>query len=76
MTDSQYRLHSSEDLALWLEERKRDLKVHLERIPFCECSPWYYEETEGVIRNPKGTFFQITGLRQVKNNGADDGFAA
>lgn len=69
MTDSQYRLHSSEDLALWLEERKRDLKVHLERIPFCECSPWYYEETEGVIRNPKGTFFQITGLRQVKNNG-------
>ncbi len=39
MTDSQYRLHSSEDLALWLEERKRDLKVHLERIPFRECSP-------------------------------------
>lgn len=62
-------LHSSEEIFSWLNERKDKLEVKLERISLEECSPWYYDENEGIIRNPKGTFFQIAGVRQRKISG-------
>lgn len=69
MQESQYCLHSSEELFSWLEERKESLEVQLDRICLGECEPWFYDEKEGMIRNTKRTFFQITGLRQIKNSG-------
>lgn len=67
--DRQNSLHSTEDIFLWLEERKRNLEVRLEKIQLNECEPWYYDECSGMIRNTKGTFFQITGLRWSKHTG-------
>lgn len=67
--DHSFSLHSTSDIFLWLEERKKNLKVRLDKISLGECTPWYYDEKEGLIRNDKGTFFQITGIRQTKNNG-------
>lgn len=57
-------LHSTESLHLWLEERKARLRVSLTKIGLEECSPWYYDEREGCIRNEKGSFFRIYGIRQ------------
>lgn len=67
--DKQYSLHSIEDIFAWLEERKENLEVRLDRVRLEECEPWYYDECSGMIRNTKGTFFQITGLRWLKNSG-------
>ena len=67
--DSQFSLHSTQDILLWLEERKNNLEVCLDRISLSECEPWYYDTEEGMIRNKQGTFFQIIGIRHTKDNG-------
>lgn len=69
MKENPFSLHTTEDILSWLEERKNNLEVRLEKISLNECEPWYYDEKEGVIRNRKGTFFRIAGLRQVKPDG-------
>ena len=69
MEEHQYSLHSTKDILSWLEERKNNLEVRLEQITLDECEPWYYDEKEGLIRNRKGTFFQIAGLRLIQADG-------
>ena len=70
MGKNQYSLHTTQDILLWLEERKNNLEVHLNRISLEECEPWYYDKERGEIRNRQGTFFQIIGIRHTKENGA------
>lgn len=67
--DNQFSLHSTSDILLWLEKRKKSLEVCLDRIPLSECEPWYYDVEEGTIRNRQRSFFQIIGIRHTKNNG-------
>ena len=67
--DRQESLHPTEEIFHWLEERKRNLEVRLDKISLEECKPWYYDENSGMIRNTRGTFFQITGLRWLKDTG-------
>ena len=67
--DQLYSLHSTEELLYWLEERKSNLKVQLEKISLEDCTPWYYDEKEGMICNTKKSFFQVIGIRQTKTSG-------
>lgn len=67
--DRQESLHPTEEIFHWLEERKRNLEVRLDKISLEECKPWYYDENSGMIRNTRGTFFQITGLRWMQDTG-------
>ncbi len=67
--DRQESLHPTEEIFRWLEERKRNLEVRLDKISLEECKPWYYDENAGMIRNTRGTFFQITGLRWMQDTG-------
>ncbi len=62
-------LHETSELLSWIEERKASLFVELKKIPLEDCSPWFYDDTCGEIRNTKGTFFQIAGIRQVYGDG-------
>jgi len=59
----EYALHTFRELCDWLEERKKNQKVSIKRISLDECSPWYYDNETGQIRNTNGTFFQIAGIR-------------
>lgn len=59
-------LHTIEELFGWLEERKKRLSVSLEKISLEKCQPWFYDRQEGCIRNEKGSFFQICGIRQYE----------
>ena len=47
---NQYSLHTTQDILLWLEERKDNLEVHLNRVSLEECTPWYYDEEKGEDR--------------------------
>lgn len=38
-------------------------QVAIERILSSICSPWYYDELSGEIRNPGGSFFRVKGLQ-------------
>lgn len=55
-------LHSFPEILSWLKERKLHQQVQIEMISLHECSPWYYDEAEGCIRNRDGSFFSISGL--------------
>lgn len=67
--DNPYSLHSMQDILSWLEERKNNLEVHLDKISLSECEPWHYDKESGAIRNTRGTFFQIIGIRHTENSG-------
>lgn len=67
--DNPYSLHSMQDILSWLEDRKNNLEVHLDKISLSECEPWYYDKERGAIRNARGTFFQIIGIRHTKISG-------
>ena len=59
--------HSTESLHDWMKERKEKLSVSLQKISLRECSPWYYDEAEGCIRNAGGSFFRIYGVQQYRH---------
>lgn len=60
---NEYAKHSMEELDGWLKKVNETADVHLKRIPLSECSPWFYDEKSGQIRNSDSSFFQIGGIR-------------
>ncbi len=61
--------HTTAELLSWIENRNKSLYVKLDKISLEECYPWYYDKEKGEIRNQKGTFFQISGIRQLFSDG-------
>ncbi len=57
-------LHSTKDILAWMKERKDNLAVEIKHLSLSECVPWYYDASEGCIRNKDRTFYQIYGLQQ------------
>lgn len=55
--------HSTEELWEWIEDRKRKQNVSIKRITLGKCTPWFYDQQTGEIRNLTRSFFQIAGIR-------------
>lgn len=53
----------SSDILQWVNERNASTEVEISKIPLEECSSWFYDSTEGCIRNEGRSFFTITGLQ-------------
>ena len=66
--DKERCVHGMSELMDWIQTVQDRTHVELNRITLPECNPWFYDGTE--IRNEKGSFFQITGIRQRRK---DDG---
>lgn len=66
--ENAYSLHTIAELDAWINERKANQFVEIKNITLDECTPWYYDTSEGVIRNQKGTFFKISGIQKIENN--------
>lgn len=64
-----YEKHTFSELEQWIQQRKREQHVFIQKIGLDECVPWYYDREEGVIRNKKGSFFQIAGIKGVDADG-------
>ena len=62
-------LHSVQELLAWIDQKTKSSKVELRKISLDECEPWHYDEKFGEIRNCKGSFFQISGIRQTRSDG-------
>ncbi len=56
-------VHSYEELESWIEGLNRNTRVDIKHITLEECSPWFYDDEQGCIRNAENTFFQIYGMR-------------
>ncbi len=57
-------LHTMDELKEWLAERYDNNSASIRLISLEECKPWFYDDASGEIRNEKGTFFRIAGIRQ------------
>ncbi|KIL08037.1 dNDP-4-keto-6-deoxy-glucose-2,3- dehydratase [Clostridium botulinum] len=61
-------IHTTDEILQWVIDTNKNIKVNINKIPFEECQPWYYDEATGIIRNNKGSFFQISGLQLLEND--------
>jgi len=59
-------LHTTNSILEWLNEKNKNLVVHIRQVALKECEPWYYDSNYGVIRNRKGSFFSICGIQQYE----------
>lgn len=58
--------NSTEDILNWIEEKNRDVKVEIRKIPYDYTGDnWHYDPEKGEIRNKAGSFFQIKGLQKT-----------
>ena len=67
--DNGYSEHSFDELLTWIDTRKQNQHVSIEKVSLDLCDPWFYDKTKGMIRNHKGSFFQITGIRAECQDG-------
>ncbi|MBQ7503817.1 MAG: NDP-hexose 2,3-dehydratase family protein [Ruminococcus sp.] len=56
-------VYSIEELKTWIADIKNKTKVNIKKSNIDDSDNWYYSEDEGVIRNEKNSFFQISGIR-------------
>ncbi|MGW6582571.1 NDP-hexose 2,3-dehydratase family protein [Streptomyces globisporus] len=59
----------TDDLAQWLEERRRAHRFRVDRIVFDALDGWSFEEPTGNLVHRSGRFFSIGGLHVVTGEG-------
>ena len=57
-------LHTDEELDKWIEECNKESCVNVKPIGLADCKMWFYDGSEGSIRNEKNVFFKIIGVQQ------------
>lgn len=53
--------NSTQELKDWIEQRNREVIVHIEQIPFSKLDKWYCKD-DGSIHHESGRFFSIVGI--------------
>ena len=72
LTNEESPIHSTDELLGWINEQKRKREVSIQRIDIGSCSPWYYDDTIGMITNPEGSFFRISGIKGEYPDGHEE----
>lgn len=60
--------NSMEDLRKWIETRNSETKVDIQKVDFSYQGFWYYDESDGYIRNRNNSFFQIAGYQEINGD--------
>ena len=53
--------NSTEEIRQWINNRNREVRVKVDRIPFAEMKMWHSEK-DGSIHHDSGRFFSIVGI--------------
>ena len=59
-------VNSLEKIKKIIEEKNKNIKVKINKIPFNKCEGWFLDEN-GIIRNHSNSFFQISGIQYELN---------
>lgn len=62
-------VYSTGDLLEWVQQRNATIQVSIQRIPFADCTPWYYNSQDGCIQNHQGSFFKLYGIEEYQSDG-------
>lgn len=49
----------------WISRRNAETAVEIHKISLSACTPWFYDQQEGCIRNENRSFFSITGYKSA-----------
>ncbi len=55
-------VNSTAELLDWVRERNENVEVEIRKIPLEACGDWYYDRSEGCIRNRNASFFSVAGF--------------
>lgn len=61
--------NSTTDVLAWLQQRNREVVVHVEPAPFSRLRGWKFDSDTGNLVHDSGRFFSIVGLDIMKNVG-------
>ncbi len=56
-------VQKTEDTLSFVQKQNEQIHVEIRKVYFSSCSPWYYDDSAGEIRNPGGSFFRVKGLQ-------------
>ncbi len=57
------------DVLQWIEERKKDVFVNIEKIKFSDLKEWKLDHNKGNLHHKSGRFFSIEGIKVQTNTG-------
>lgn len=57
------KVHETQEILSWIEERNSVVQVNINKIKPEEDKVWRYVPEKGIISNPQGTFFTISGYQ-------------
>lgn len=63
--------NSTQELMDWIEQRNREVTVHVEQIPFAKLDKWYCKD-DGSIHHESGRFFSIVGIDVQTDYGSNN----
>lgn len=61
-------VNSMDDIMTWIQEKKTDVKVNVEKVDFSYHGFWYYDDHDGYIRNLNNSFFQLAGYQEIEDD--------
>lgn len=56
-------VNTTADLLAWTAQRNAETEVKIHKIDISACMPWFYDDSEGIIRNQNRSFFTIAGCK-------------
>lgn len=62
---SDSKVSSTDDILAWISRRNAETAVEIHKIGLSACTPWFYDQQEGSIRNENRSFFSITGYKSA-----------
>ncbi|RKJ53525.1 dNDP-4-keto-6-deoxy-glucose-2,3- dehydratase [bacterium 1XD42-1] len=63
------KINSINEILDWVRERNKTIQVEIHKVTLEQCAPWFYDRSEGCIRNQNHSFFTITGYQQTMPDG-------
>lgn len=66
--DRKGNVSSMDEIQEWIARRNGTLKVDIEKVDFSYDGFWYYDTSDGFIRNRNNSFFQLAGCQVIEDD--------
>lgn len=57
------KITNTKEILEWIFDRNKNTEVNIKKITLNNCKPWFYDKSEGCIRNENRSFFSIIGCK-------------
>lgn len=61
-------VNKTEDLLAWVQKLNKETFVNITETNITSETFWFYDIKNGIIKNRQGSFFQISGIKEYRND--------